>query len=76
MLRPPMSRVVGMLSGDVEVMTVTSKPCYLTEWKFDDESTATSRTTNMSPLGTDSSFYNSCASTSIVGEAGPMLQYS
>ncbi|XP_010480178.1 PREDICTED: probable LRR receptor-like serine/threonine-protein kinase At1g56130 isoform X2 [Camelina sativa] len=35
-LRPPMSRVVGMLSGDVEVSDVTSKPGYLTDWRFDD----------------------------------------
>ncbi|XP_062007456.1 probable LRR receptor-like serine/threonine-protein kinase At1g56140 isoform X3 [Rosa rugosa] len=38
MQRPPMSRVVGMLSGDIEVMTVTSKPSYLTDWEFDDAS--------------------------------------
>ena len=31
-----MSRVVAMLSGDAEVNTVTSKPGYLTDWKFDD----------------------------------------
>ena len=36
MLRPSMSRVVGMLSGDMEVTTITSKPGYLTDWKFDD----------------------------------------
>ncbi|XP_010501246.1 PREDICTED: probable LRR receptor-like serine/threonine-protein kinase At1g56140 isoform X2 [Camelina sativa] len=35
-LRPPMSRVVAMLSGDVEVSDVTSKPGYLTDWGFDD----------------------------------------
>ena len=43
MLRPSMSRVVGMLSGAMEVTTVTSKPGYLTDWKFDD-STVTSLT--------------------------------
>ena len=31
-----MSRVVAMLSGDVEVSDVTSKPGYLTDWRFDD----------------------------------------
>lgn len=31
-----MSRVVAMLSGDAEVNTVTSRPGYLTDWKFDD----------------------------------------
>ncbi|CAH8255758.1 unnamed protein product [Arabidopsis lyrata] len=35
-LRPPMSRVVAMLSGDAEVGDVTSKPGYLTDWRFDD----------------------------------------
>ncbi|ESQ29848.1 hypothetical protein EUTSA_v10011215mg [Eutrema salsugineum] len=35
-LRPAMSRVVAMLSGDVEVSDVTSKPGYLTDWRFDD----------------------------------------
>ncbi|GAA0147304.1 hypothetical protein LIER_07039 [Lithospermum erythrorhizon] len=35
-LRPPMSRVVAMLSGDIEVAVVTTRPGYLTDWKFDD----------------------------------------
>ncbi|KAK6931996.1 Protein kinase domain [Dillenia turbinata] len=35
-LRPPMSRVVAMLTGDVEVSAVTSKPSYLTDWNFKD----------------------------------------
>ncbi|CAN8321999.1 unnamed protein product [Cochlearia groenlandica] len=35
-LRPPMSRVVAMLSGDVEVSDVTSKPGYLADWRSDD----------------------------------------
>lgn len=30
-LRPPMSRVVAMLAGDVEIDTAISKPSYLTE---------------------------------------------
>jgi hypothetical protein len=32
--RPSMSRIVKMLSGDVEVSQVTSRPSYLTEWQF------------------------------------------
>ncbi|VVA94792.1 unnamed protein product [Arabis nemorensis] len=40
-LRPPMSRVVAMLSGDVEVNDVTSKPGYITDWRFDDITTTT-----------------------------------
>ncbi|KAL8096543.1 putative LRR receptor-like serine/threonine-protein kinase At1g56140 [Apium graveolens] len=35
-IRPPMSRVVAMLSGDMEVSTVTTKPGYLTDWTFTD----------------------------------------
>lgn len=35
-LRPSMSRVVAMLAGDVEVSDITSKPGYLTDWRFDD----------------------------------------
>ncbi|KAL6997107.1 hypothetical protein U1Q18_007229 [Sarracenia purpurea var. burkii] len=35
-LRPSMSRVVAMLSGDIEVSAATSRPGYLTDWKFND----------------------------------------
>ncbi|KAK7342844.1 hypothetical protein VNO80_25800 [Phaseolus coccineus] len=35
-LRPSMSRVVAMLSGDIEVSSVTTKPGYLTDWNFED----------------------------------------
>ncbi|GER48103.1 leucine-rich repeat receptor-like protein kinase [Striga asiatica] len=38
-LRPPMSRVVAMLSGDMEVPAVTTRPGYLTGWKFNDTTT-------------------------------------
>ncbi|XP_022026397.1 probable LRR receptor-like serine/threonine-protein kinase At1g56140 isoform X2 [Helianthus annuus] len=34
--RPAMSRVIAMLSGDVEVTPVTTKPSYLTDWDFND----------------------------------------
>ncbi|KAL8162109.1 hypothetical protein V2J09_013598 [Rumex salicifolius] len=34
--RPPMSRVVAMLFGDVEVGDVPAKPGYLSEWRYDD----------------------------------------
>ncbi|KAG2689601.1 hypothetical protein I3760_09G146500 [Carya illinoinensis] len=36
MLRPPMSRVVAMLAGDIEVGNVTTKPSYLTDLDFKD----------------------------------------
>ncbi|KAL0328651.1 UNVERIFIED_CONTAM: putative LRR receptor-like serine/threonine-protein kinase [Sesamum calycinum] len=38
-LRPSMSRVVAMLTGDIEVPSVTSRPGYLTDWKFTDATT-------------------------------------
>lgn len=38
-LRPAMSRVVAMLSGDIEVAAVSTRPGYLTDWKFDDSTT-------------------------------------
>ncbi|XP_040370086.1 probable LRR receptor-like serine/threonine-protein kinase At1g56130 isoform X3 [Rosa chinensis] len=87
MLRPSMSRVVGMLSGDMEVTTVTSKPGYLTDWKFDDLTTVTSLTkldgvsivtnvTDMTTRGTDFSFNNSLASTSIMGQSPPNAIHS
>ncbi|KAL5977023.1 hypothetical protein ACLOJK_021361 [Asimina triloba] len=36
-LRPPMSRVVAMLSGNIEVSSVTSRPGYLTDWQLEKE---------------------------------------
>ncbi|GLT51144.1 hypothetical protein SLA2020_245740 [Shorea laevis] len=36
MMRPPMSRVIAMLVGDIEVTPVASKPSYLTDWDFKD----------------------------------------
>ncbi|CAA7406847.1 unnamed protein product [Spirodela intermedia] len=39
-LQPPMSRVVAMLTGDVEVGKVWSKPGYLADWQFSDLNTA------------------------------------
>ncbi|TQE08759.1 hypothetical protein C1H46_005607 [Malus baccata] len=68
LLRPSMSRVVGMLSVDIEVATATSKPGYLTDWKFDDVSSVTSLTIDVSAKGTDSTFYNSSASTTMMGD--------
>ncbi|KAK3230140.1 hypothetical protein Dsin_002021 [Dipteronia sinensis] len=66
-LRPPMPRAVSMLCGDVEVNKVTTKPAYLTDWKFDDITsfTTSDKTTN----GTDTSYYTSSStSTSMVAE--------
>jgi serine/threonine protein kinase len=38
-LRPSMSRVVAMLSGDIEVSN-SARPGYLTDWKFDEDTTS------------------------------------
>ncbi|XP_014494245.1 probable LRR receptor-like serine/threonine-protein kinase At1g56130 [Vigna radiata var. radiata] len=65
-LRPSMSRVVAMLSGDIEVNTVTSKPGYLTDWKFDDVS---SFMTENEIKGLNTSYQSSSGSTSMVGGA-------
>ncbi|GLT64140.1 hypothetical protein SLA2020_366500 [Shorea laevis] len=68
-LRPSMSRVVAMLSGDIEVSTVTSRPGYLTDWKFDDVTDdVTGLMSGVVTKGTDGSYYNSSASTSILGD--------
>lgn len=75
-----MSRVVAMLSGDAEVNTVTSRPGYLTDWKFDD--ITGSFMSDNETEGTDASPYNFLASTSMfvdaqlspVGATRPMLQ--
>ena len=32
--RPPMSKVVAMLTGDVDVAKVVTKPSYITEWQL------------------------------------------
>lgn len=65
-LRPSMSTVVAMLLGDIEVSIEISRPGYLTDWSFDDilSDVATTK-------GTDSTFYNLSASTSMVGDELP-----
>lgn len=50
MLRPPMSRVVAMLSGDTEVNTVLTKPGYLTDWKYNDVSSFMSNDTSTTSM--------------------------
>ncbi|KAK3035086.1 hypothetical protein RJ639_032588 [Escallonia herrerae] len=63
-LRPSMSRVVAMLSGDVEVSAVTSRPGYLTDWTFNDASTCTSG----DPSRSDYSYYSSSTGAGIVAD--------
>ncbi|KAL0006438.1 hypothetical protein SO802_013999 [Lithocarpus litseifolius] len=62
-LRPLMSRVVAMLLGDIEVSTVTSKPGYLTDWKFDD---TTSLRNDVAARGTVSIYYDHSESSSML----------
>ncbi|KAF7139979.1 hypothetical protein RHSIM_Rhsim06G0241100 [Rhododendron simsii] len=61
-LRPSMSRAVAMLSGDIEVSAVTTRPGYLTDWKFND---TTSFMTTDTPSGENkhSQFSSSSATT-------------
>ncbi|XP_021823717.1 probable LRR receptor-like serine/threonine-protein kinase At1g56140 [Prunus avium] len=40
MMKPSMSRVVAILSGDIEASTVMSKPSYLADWDFKDVTTS------------------------------------
>ncbi|KAF7140610.1 hypothetical protein RHSIM_Rhsim06G0236300 [Rhododendron simsii] len=65
-LRPSMSRAVAMLSGDIEVSVVTTRPGYLTDWKFDD-------TTNFMTIDTPNveNEYNQFSSSSATTAADP-----
>ncbi|KAF8046438.1 hypothetical protein N665_3695s0001 [Sinapis alba] len=60
-LRPPMSKVVAMLSGDVEVSEVTSKLGYLTDLRSDDTSSS-----SFSAFQTKETGVSSSSSTSFV----------
>jgi len=64
-LRPSMSRVVAMLSGDIEVNIVTTKPGYLTDWDFEDVTSF--MTTNITTKGSYTSCENSPSSTTTLG---------
>ncbi|EOA40634.1 hypothetical protein CARUB_v100108951mg, partial [Capsella rubella] len=70
--RPPMSKVVAMLSGDVEVTDVISKPQYQPDWKFDDTSSS-----SFSSFQTKDTSTSSSSSTKFVtpkqGDFKPML---
>ncbi|KAK2654327.1 hypothetical protein Ddye_014183 [Dipteronia dyeriana] len=69
-LRPPMSRVVAMLCGDMEVSTVTTKPGYLTDWKYDDTTTTGSfMSSDKATIGTDNCSNFTSSSTTEVADA-------
>lgn len=53
--RPTMSRVLAMLSGDVEAGSIPSKPTYLEDWSIDDDSSfMTSKASEYSKTGCSS----------------------
>ncbi|KAK1588805.1 hypothetical protein Q3G72_027272 [Acer saccharum] len=69
-LRPPMSHVVAMLYGDMEVSPVTTKPGYLTDWKYDDTSTASSfMSSDKATIGTEYNSNFTSSSTTVVADA-------
>ncbi|XP_075646094.1 putative LRR receptor-like serine/threonine-protein kinase At1g56140 isoform X1 [Castanea sativa] len=70
-LRPSMSRVVAMLSGDIEVSIVTTRPGYLTDWKYDDITSVTSED------AIDASYFNSSSTgRNIGGDVGNSPAYA
>ncbi|CAH8348444.1 unnamed protein product [Eruca vesicaria subsp. sativa] len=71
-LRPSMSRVVAMLSGDVEVSEVTSKLGYLTDWRFDDTSSSSFSAFQTIDTGASAS-YSTGFVTPREGDYKPML---
>ncbi|CAN6240894.1 unnamed protein product [Urochloa humidicola] len=48
--RPPMSRVVSMLAGDIEVPEAVTKPSYVTEWQSNPGGTTSSAMSSASPF--------------------------
>ncbi|KAG8657548.1 hypothetical protein MANES_03G076600v8 [Manihot esculenta] len=58
--RPTMSRVVAMLSGDIEVSPVTAKPSYLSDWDLKDinSETKTFAESEISSSKTQDTHYN------------------
>ncbi|KAK0597233.1 hypothetical protein LWI29_023221 [Acer saccharum] len=70
-LRPPMSRVVAMLCGDMEVSPIITKPGYFTGWKYDDTTTNGSFTssTDKATIGTEYNSNFTSSSTTVVADA-------
>ncbi|XP_058071818.1 probable LRR receptor-like serine/threonine-protein kinase At1g56130 isoform X4 [Magnolia sinica] len=68
MLRPPMSRVVAMLSGDIKVGIATSKPSYLSDWQFNDVSSLTSGDDSRASMGrnTNSQCHTSSSASTVL----------
>ncbi|KAF8408665.1 hypothetical protein HHK36_004728 [Tetracentron sinense] len=74
-LRPPMSRIVAMLAGDIEVNTVTTRPGYLTDWQFNDITGSSSGQdgipTSLASRNTNSLLNASTAPPSVVVDPNP-----
>uniref|UniRef100_A0A0E0AS46 non-specific serine/threonine protein kinase n=1 Tax=Oryza glumipatula TaxID=40148 RepID=A0A0E0AS46_9ORYZ len=87
--RPPMSRVMAVLTGDAEVVEMVTKPSYITEWQYRDGNSTNSESTTsefsrqkeidpltMSPTITGSSHDGSSSSSSVHGFLWLMLVYA
>ncbi|KAL6998934.1 hypothetical protein U1Q18_000101 [Sarracenia purpurea var. burkii] len=63
-----MSRAVAMLSGDIEVSAATSRPGYLTDWKFND---TTCFMSNETPTAKNeySQYYSATISTNMMADS-------
>ncbi|URE20777.1 LRR receptor-like serine threonine-protein kinase [Musa troglodytarum] len=83
MLRPSMSRVVAMLTGDIGVSEVKSRPGYLTDWQFNDLSSNFASCGPSEPIisGYENERFSTVSNTSMVHNIGssasptqPMLE--
>ncbi|XP_058071796.1 probable LRR receptor-like serine/threonine-protein kinase At1g56140 [Magnolia sinica] len=70
-LRPPMSRVVAMLAGDIEVNSITSRPGYLTDWQFEEINTFMTDDTSRESTGRTSSQLNTSSNSTTFIHASP-----
>ncbi|OMO65926.1 hypothetical protein COLO4_30915 [Corchorus olitorius] len=77
-MRPPMSRVVAMLAGDIEVSGVITRPSYLTDWDFKDLTSSFMTETSMASENTDNNNSNSTISrgTAPIPSAANVTQFS
>ncbi|KAL0407109.1 UNVERIFIED_CONTAM: putative LRR receptor-like serine/threonine-protein kinase [Sesamum latifolium] len=64
-------RVVAMLTGDIEVPSVTSRPGYLTDWKFTDATTFASDA-DSSTSQADIGYMNSTTSATMTSDVSYM----
>ncbi|KAH6786178.1 Leucine-rich repeat transmembrane protein kinase [Perilla frutescens var. hirtella] len=51
--RPAMSRVVAMLSGDIQVTSASTKPSYLNDWNFNDATNSDADISHATTAATD-----------------------